>query len=390
MSICKRNLISICILSTTAMFLAACNSGGSSTTNNTSYQMVVDAGSSGSRVYVYQVNSGTSLPSITDIFESSNKTGLATFKNNPESAGSVGIQPLLDSAISFMNTTYGIPPQQIRASVMGTAGMRLISEPAQTAIYQYVTNTIVNDGLILGDVGTITGQDEGLYSWADVNYLQNNFNGAQTTNGIVEVGGASAQVAYSTSSVSSSNIVSTTINGQTYNVYAISYLGLGQDQAVASMQALNPSTKGQCYPTGYTSASITGAFNFSGCTSNYAAVTGQYGESLSTMSSQAGFSSNNFIGLSSVYYALDFWGITQTPTQLVPMINGTCNLSWTDMQASYPGNKYLFGQCANATYMNQFLYGSLKLGSSQLTSLNTINDTALTWTLGYLLIYLSN
>lgn len=389
MSIYKKNIISMCVFSATAIFLAACNSGGSTTSSNTSYQMVVDSGSSGSRVYVYQINPGSGLPAIEDVYESSNKTGLSTFVNNPESAGSVGIQPLLDSAISFMNTTYGVPPQQIRASVLGTAGMRLILEPAQTAIYQSVTNTIVSEGLILGDVGTITGQDEGLYSWTDVNYLQNNFNGAQTTNGIVEVGGASAQVAYN-SPTTGANIVSTTINGQVYNVYAISYLGLGQDQAVAAMQLLNPATKDQCYPTGYTSPSITGAFNLSSCSSNYATVTNQYGESLSTMSTQAGFSSNNFIGLSSVYYALNFWGITQTPTQLVPMINGTCYLPWADMQASYPGNKYLYSQCANATYMNQFLYGSLKLGSSQLTSLNTINDSALTWTLGYLLLYLSN
>lgn len=387
MSVFRKNLTIVCAFTATAVLLAACNSGG--TTNNTSYQMVVDAGSSGSRVYVYQINPTNALPVISDIYESSNKLGLATFAANPSTAGGVGIQPLLSSAINFMNATYGVPPQQIRASVMGTAGMRLIAESTQTAIYQSVTNTIVNDGLILGDVGTITGQNEGLYSWTDVNYLQNNFNGAQSTNGIVEVGGASAQVAFS-SPTTGANIVSTTINGLSYNVYAISYLGLGQDQAIAAMQVQNPSTKGACYPTGYTSSSITGAFNFSTCTSNYATVTGNYGESLSAMSTQSGFSSNNFIGLSSVYYALDFWGITQTPTQLVPMINGTCNLSWVDMQASYPGNKYLSNQCANATYMNQFLYGSLKLGSSQLTSLNTVNGTALTWTLGYLLLYLSN
>lgn len=388
MLVCKKNLIKMCIISASTLLLSACNSGGGST-NNTSYQMVVDAGSSGSRVYVYQINPTNALPQLTDIYESSNKLGLATFAANPSTAGSVGIQPLLNSAINFMNTTYGVPPQQIRASVMGTAGMRLIPESTQTAIYQSVTNTIVSDGLILGDVETITGQNEGLYSWTDVNYLQNNFNGAQATNGIVEVGGASAQVAFS-STGSGANVVSTTINGKAYNVYAISYLGLGQDQAALAMNSLNVSTANQCYPTGNPTFNPSGSFSFSQCSSNYATVTGQYGESLSKMSTQPGFSSNNFIGLSSVYYALDFWGITQTPTQLVPMINGTCNLSWADMQASYPGNKYLVNQCANATYMNQFLYASLQLGSSQLTSLNTVNGTALTWTLGYLLLEVSN
>lgn len=389
MPICKKNLIKMCVFSATAIFLVACNSGGSTTpTNTTSYQMVVDAGSSGSRVYVYQISPSSGLPAIIDIYESKNTLPLSKYVGDPSTAGSVGIQPLLDSAISFMNTTYGVPPQQIRASVLGTAGMRYVAESTQTAIYQSVTNVIVSDGLILGDVGTITGQDEGLYSWSDVNYLQNNFNGAQTTNGIVEVGGASAQVAFN-SPTSGDNIVSTTINGQTYNVYAISYLGLGQDQAALAMQALNPSTKNQCYPAGE-SANLSGIFSLSTCSSNYANVTNQYGESLSVMSKQSGFSSTNFIGLSSVYFALNFWGITQTPTQLVPMINGTCDLSWTDMQAFYPGNKFLSGQCANATYMNQFLYGSLKLGSTQLTSLNTVDGTALTWTLGYLLLYLSN
>lgn len=297
------------------------------------------------------------------------------------------MQPLLTGAINFL-ATYNVPPQQVRTSVLATGGMRLIAESTQTAIYQSVTNTIIGDGLILGDVGTISGQNEAVYSWSDVNYLQNNFSANQTTNGIVEVGGASAQVAF-TSSGNNANIVPVTINSQVYDVYAVSFLGLGQKEANRQMKALNSATQQSCYPAG-SPENLSGAFSLSTCTSNYAAVTNSYGESLSTIYQQPNFDTQNFIGLSSIYFALNFWNITQQPMSLVPSIMGTCNLPWMTLQGLYPNDAFLSAQCATSSYVNQFLYGSgsLRLGSNQLTSLNEVNGTSLTWTLGYLLVSL--
>lgn len=56
MSVCKNSLIKIGLFSVVMVVMVGCNSGSSATpTNSTSYQMVLDAGSSGTRVFVYQI-----------------------------------------------------------------------------------------------------------------------------------------------------------------------------------------------------------------------------------------------------------------------------------------------------------------------------------------------
>ena len=386
----QKNLVGL-IITATGFSLAGCNSGStaSNSSPNPSYQLVMDAGSSGTRIFAYQIQPGGALPVISSVYESSIDGGLDDYQNNPESAGPGEIQPLLNGAVNYLGATYNIPPQQIRTSVLATAGMRLVAESIQAAIYQSVTTVIVNDGLILGDVGTISGQNEGIYSWADINYLQNNFNQLKNTVGIVEVGGASTQVAFtSAESLANTNIVATQINGATYNVYSVSFLGLGQKQANIQMKALNGESANACYPDGYNSGAITGNFNFESCITNYANVTNQYGESLNALYQQPEYYNQNFIGLSSIWFALNFWNIGSQPMSLIPSINSTCTLSWNTIQSLYPNDSFVSAQCATATYVEQLVYGNLRMGSSQLTSLDQINGVTPTWTLGYLLLYL--
>lgn len=92
------------------MLLSSCHVGSNKSKESTlatQYQLVVDADSSGSRVYLYKINHTNNLPIITDEFESSNNLGLASFAENPNNAGEKGMQPLLEVAIKKL---YEINP----------------------------------------------------------------------------------------------------------------------------------------------------------------------------------------------------------------------------------------------------------------------------------------
>lgn len=376
----------IMLLFAAVVVISGCNSGSSnSSTQLSPYQFVVDAGSSGSRIYVYSKLSTESGLVINDLYESKINIPLASFANNPQDAGSQGIQPLLTSAINFIQTRESaVNLAIIPTSVLGTAGMRIVPESQQNAIYQSVAATIVANNLELDQTQTISGQYEGIYSWADVNYLQNNF-GNNITNGIFEVGGASAQVAFATPQASSESIIKVSINNKLYNVYAISFLGLGQDVARNTMNTLP--NHNACYPLGYNSVSlnINGNFDYSGCTSNYDSVIAPYPE-INQVKNVAGYYSESFIGIASVYYTLSFWNIESQPGLLAQNINTTCIENYSQIVAEHPTAFKPENQCANSTLINNMLFNNLAMESSQLTAVETINGTPLTWTLGYVLV----
>lgn len=376
----------IMLLLAAGIVISGCSSGNSnSSTQLSPYQFVVDAGSSGSRIYVYSKLSTESGLVINDLYESKINIPLASFANNPQDAGSQGIQPLLTSAINFIQTRESaVNLAIIPTSVLGTAGMRIVPESQQNAIYQSVAATIVANNLELDQTQTISGQYEGIYSWADVNYLQNNF-GNNITNGIFEVGGASAQVAFATPQASSESIIKVSINNKLYNVYAISFLGLGQDVARNTMNTLP--NHNACYPLGYNSVSlnINGNFDYSGCTSNYDSVIAPYPE-INQVKNVAGYYSESFIGIASVYYALSFWNIESQPGLLTQNINTTCIENYSQIVAEHPTAFKPENQCANSTLINNMLFNNLAMESSQLTAVETINGTPLTWTLGYVLV----
>ena len=136
--------------------LSACSSGSSNSTIYP-YQFVVDSGSSGSRVYVYSKVSTESGYVITDLYEKKTSTPLASFANNPSNAGT-SVTPLLESAVQFL-ISESIPNlnlAKVPTSVLGTAGMRLISESSQAAIYRNVAESISILGLMVCQTETLT------------------------------------------------------------------------------------------------------------------------------------------------------------------------------------------------------------------------------------------
>lgn len=194
-----------------------------------SYAVVIDCGSSGSRVFVYwwPKHSGnpTELLRITQLQNKLGKSvvmkiepGIAMYAVKPYLISSY-LRPLLDYAAEQ------IPPEKHSETplyVLCTAGMRMLPKRLQNTILNQIVESmpkLCNFNFLASHAEVITGVTEGLYSWLGLNYVLGNLqrekrhsddksnnsssmNGKENnddkrkTVGIIDMGGASLQVAF--------------------------------------------------------------------------------------------------------------------------------------------------------------------------------------------------
>ncbi|KAG5442677.1 Ectonucleoside triphosphate diphosphohydrolase 7 [Clonorchis sinensis] len=172
------------------------------------FAVMVDAGSSGSRVYVYTWRDGGGLKTpelLRDEFGEpvvkKVSPGLSSFAKHPKDAKQ-HIADLLDFAKG------AIPKASLTGThvyVFATAGMRLLPIKEQCLIWRHVRSEIRNRypfKFANTDARTISGDDEALFGWIAVNYLLHRFGleeyskKKKSTYGMLDLGGASMQVAF--------------------------------------------------------------------------------------------------------------------------------------------------------------------------------------------------
>ena len=387
-------------------FLSACGSS-QNTPRQSTYLTVVDAGSSGSRAYLYKlVPAGdfVEIESMAEV-EPAGLKALSGFEGDTLQAGPQGIEPLLD-AIAQVLATSAIPKSQVRVDVLATAGMRLVEQAnplAASAIYASVRDTIAASGYQTGGVETISGVNEGLYAWVDVNYLYRNFQQGVGTNGIVEVGGASAQVTYAASDERHPSVTSHVINGVSYPVLSVSYLGLGQNEARKAMINVAGTSNNACYPnnqSGSTPVSFnadtvkpaytisSGAYRQADCDGHYRSVLNDYGIKRTAIAS--GFDNTTFVGMSSIFFSMRDWNVLEQPATLGSQVRASCSggdaWSLNVVTAQQGTSKFVQNACANGTYLNALLFDTtsgLGLRGAQIKAIEKISGSTPTWTRGY-------
>ncbi|OGT47887.1 MAG: hypothetical protein A3E83_05450 [Gammaproteobacteria bacterium RIFCSPHIGHO2_12_FULL_41_20] len=348
------------------------------------YAIMVDAGSSGSRLHVFEYEITLSVPVIKDIFSESVKPGLATFADHPDAAGLSLKQPL-DDARQILKSK-GVSLSLVPVSIFATAGMRSLPEDKQAIIYQHVTDYLQQSyPFSIAAVHTISGKMEGLYGWLDVNYLLGNFTTHQATVGSIDMGGASTQIAFSTEDQThAEDEIAVTIDQQRYVIFSKSFLGLGQDQAREAMLA-NPAAS-SCYPEHYLfKGKEQGRFSSAQCQAVYADLLEQKQVSQQLIP----LSGRRFIAYSGIYYTFDFFGVDKTPreAELETSLQNVCNNTWEQLKNNYPQvpEKYLAIYCANGIYFEQLLYKTYYLHDAELTVTNKLNQQEIDWTLGAML-----
>lgn len=389
------------------LVLAGCG-GTSGETGFTRFVAVIDAGSSGSRLVLYERTREGEAVKVEQRFSDTGGQALSSFEDTPLQAGPAGVQPLIDKLQQALRP-LNAPSTEVELHLLATAGMRLVearNPTAAQAIYQSARSVIAASGLKTGRIETLSGTDEGLFAWLDLNDLAGHFrNGTPPALGIVEVGGASAQIAFATTE-GHSPAVTVSVQGKSYRVFSQSWLGLGQDQARLSMIRQHQTRGGDagnpCYADNASQvgglkafdAGIEGLFiaigryDFSACQALYDTVLGPF--QIHQVTTVPGFANVSLVGVSSVNFALQDWQATGAPGMLAGQLQANC--TGTDAYGSQvlpflgrtaPGNRFAQNACANGTYVHALLFGpqGLSLRPAQLRS-ETAAGLSVNWTRG--------
>ncbi|RDL30349.1 Uncharacterized protein BP5553_10227 [Venustampulla echinocandica] len=226
--------------------------------------VILDAGSSGTRVHVYRwLNSAkartdakpgglTSLPTLETKkhYTKKIKPGVSTFGEHPADVGPDHLQQLLDHALSI------VPADQVKDTpifLMATAGVRLLEPMKQKALLSSVcVYARAHTEFSLPDcdlhIQVIPGETEGLYGWIAANYLLGGFDSPEKhkhgkghhTYGFLDMGGASAQIAFAPNATEAEKHANDlkllrmrTLDGKSkeYKVFSTTWLGFGVNQA---------------------------------------------------------------------------------------------------------------------------------------------------------------
>jgi hypothetical protein len=303
--------------------------------------------------------------------------------------------------------------------VLATAGMRLVDLVAASRIYDSVRHAVVKRGFTVRQIGTITGQDESIYAWISLNYLKGNLRAGQDTEGIIEVGGASAQVALAVPSVGDlgESVRRVRVGELDFAVLSHSFLGLGQNEARRSMVkaviaqgfSQNPSYPNTTSPNvyikaykssdGHASLQVSGQdANFSvACFDVYSAVVQKVSTSpinqfpLVLFQTVPAFEKSRFVLVASFYSKLlrdwDLLSAQRPDRALLAEVFSRCMgfNAWQTVSTLQGDESFAENACANATYLYTLIFsgGGLALSSSRVQALDAVNDQSLTWTRGF-------
>lgn len=353
------------------------------------YSLIIDAGSRGSRVHLFEYTKDEALPNIHELFSAKTTPGLSSFANNPTQAGE-SLKPLLDGAIAEL-AKRNIDTKTVRLDVLATAGMRLLPTATQKLIFDNVKTFTASYDFRLNRAETITGKEEGLFGWLDVNYLAGHFYDPtrDDTVGSIDMGGASTEIAFSTTTAADpKDTAKLSVGGKSYTVFSKSFLGLGQDTSREEINK-NPATAIACYPIDFPlDPSHAGAFNLANCTTNYANLitANNVAKSIPALHPQT------FIAYSGAYYTYHFFDADMAPSKnnLLTKVQTACSDTWEQLKAKHPNDdeKYVQGYCASAVYMSALFYDAYKIQDSQFVVMKNINSHEIDWTLGALLFEL--
>ncbi|CAG9854169.1 unnamed protein product [Phyllotreta striolata] len=208
------------------------------------YAVVVDAGSTGSRVLAYTFHEsyfGNHLMLDKELFEYL-KPGLSSFAKEPKK-GAATIETLLEKAKNEIPQEYwSKTPVVLRA----TAGLRMLPSEQSEKLLQTVKGVFKKSPFLTNDnaVEIMDGTDEGIFSWFTVNFLLERFNGdPANTVAALDLGGGSTQVTFAAMTPASlkqkDSIQMVGSPGGQMPVYTNSFAGLGLMAARHSVITLN-------------------------------------------------------------------------------------------------------------------------------------------------------
>ncbi|KAG7838650.1 hypothetical protein KL943_000726 [Ogataea angusta] len=216
---------------------ASCESGEE-------YVIMIDAGSTGSRIHVYSFDTCQSPPKLLDEEFKMIKPGLSSFDTDTVGAAA-SLDELLDVALQTVpKNKQACTPVAVKA----TAGLRLLGEQKSSAILAEVRRHLEDDypfPVVEGDgVSIMDGSDEGVYAWITTNYLLGNIGAKEKrpTAAVFDLGGGSTQIVFEPldgqSMIEGEHKYEVSFGGADFTLYQFSHLGFGLMQGRRKVNAL--------------------------------------------------------------------------------------------------------------------------------------------------------
>ncbi|KAK3680000.1 Guanosine-diphosphatase [Recurvomyces mirabilis] len=216
------------------------------------YALMVDAGSTGSRIHVYRFNNCGPTPELEDeVFKMTEKkeggSGLSSYKGDAEGAAK-SLDMLMDVAVASV-------PDKLKSctpvAVKATAGLRKLGPEMSDAILKAVRTrleTVYPFPVVSEErhgVEVMDGKDEGVYAWITTNYLLGKIGGPDKTPtaAVFDLGGGSTQIVFQPTFKQSpdggmpekmqegDHKYSLSFGGRDFELYQHSYLGYGLMEA---------------------------------------------------------------------------------------------------------------------------------------------------------------
>lgn len=169
------------------------------------YALMIDAGSTGSRIHVYKFNNCGATPELeNEVFEMTpakkGGSGLSSYDADAEGAAK-SLDMLMDVAVKNVPESY---QRCTPVAVKATAGLRKLGKEKSDNILeavrtrletQYPFPVISKDK---GGVEVMAGEQEGVYAWITANYLLGKIGGPDKTPtaAVLDLGGGSTQIVF--------------------------------------------------------------------------------------------------------------------------------------------------------------------------------------------------
>ncbi|EOA40236.1 hypothetical protein CARUB_v10008956mg [Capsella rubella] len=352
------------------------------------YSVVIDGGSSGTRVHVfgYRVESGKPVFDFGEENYASLKLspGLSAYGDNPE-----GVSESVAELVEFAKGR--VPKRVLKESdirLMATAGMRLLESSVQEQILRVTRRVLSSSGFIFKEewASVISGSDEGVYAWVVANHALGSLGGEPLkTTGIVELGGASVQVTFVSSEIVPLEFSrKLAYQNVSYNLYSHSFLHFGQDSAqeklLESLHKSSANSTGQgivtdpCVPRGYIFGKISqkdslqAAGNFSKCRSATLAMLQQGKEKCPYKHCSIGsiFTpklQGRFLATENFFHTSKFFGLGEKNwlSEMISAGKRFCGEEWSKLKMKYPTFKdeNLLRYCFSSAYIVSMLHDSL-------------------------------
>lgn len=166
--------------------------------NEVNYVVMIDAGSTGSRVHVYEFNTCTQPPKLLSEEFKMLDPGLSSFDTDTVGAAK-SLDPLLEVALSKVpKEKHSCTPVAVKA----TAGLRILGKAKSDAILKEVRRHLEEDypfAVVPGNgISILDGRDEGVYAWVTANFLLGNIGNKDKlqTAAVFDLGGGSTQIVF--------------------------------------------------------------------------------------------------------------------------------------------------------------------------------------------------